>query len=109
MVVDGDVTIRGEVTGNVVTVAGKAILGRRAQIGGDLTYVDKEPQVTRGATVEGDTKKYDADKLTGPLGIAAIGFWLAVGLSIFLLGLILLLLAPRAARRGRRDGEGQAG
>jgi len=95
--VDGDVTIRGEVTGNVVTVAGQAILGRRAQIGGDLTYLDKKPQITEGATVEGETKKYDADKLTGPLGIAAIGFWLAIGLSIFLLGIILLLLAPRAA------------
>lgn len=96
VVLDGDVTIRGEVTGNVVTVAGTAILGRRAQVGGDLTYIVNEPQVTRGAKVEGETTRYDADQLTGPLGIAAIGFWAAVGISIFLLGLILLLLAPRA-------------
>ena len=94
--VEGDVTIRGEVTGDVVTIAGTAILGRRAQIGGDLTYADKEPQITPGAKVDGETKRYKADKLTGPLGIAAIGFWLAVGISIFVLGLLLLLLAPRA-------------
>lgn len=97
VVIDGDVTIRGEVTGDVVTIAGTAILGRRAQVGGDLTYADKEPQVSEGAQVGGETKKYDTDKLTGPLGIAAIGFWIAIGLSIFVLGLLLLLLAPRAA------------
>jgi hypothetical protein len=96
MVADGDVTIRGEVTGDVLTIAGQAILGRRAQVGGDLTYVDKAPRVTPGAKVDGETKRYKADKLTGPLGIAAIGFWLAVGISIFVIGLLLLLLAPRA-------------
>src|SRR5688500_1392536 len=36
---DGDVTVRGRITGNVVTVAGTAILGRRARVGGDLTYI----------------------------------------------------------------------
>ena len=97
VVLDGDVTVRGKVTGNVVTVAGRAILGRRARVGGDLTYIDKKPQVTEGARVSGETKKYDADKLTGPLGIAAIGFWIAVTVSLLVLGLLLLLLAPRAA------------
>lgn len=92
----GDVTIRGRVTGDVVTIAGTAILGRKARVGGDLTYVVDEPQVSRGARVSGETKKYDVDKLTGPLGIAAIGFWLAVGISALALGLLLLLLAPRA-------------
>ncbi len=97
VVLDGDATIRGEVTGNIVTIAGTATLGRRARVGGDLTYFDKKPQVRRGARVAGDTKKYDADKLTGPLGIAAIGFWIAVSLSLLVLGLLLLALAPRAA------------
>ena len=95
--IDGDVTVRGHVSGDVVTIAGTTILGRRARVGGDLTYVDNKPQVTRGARVAGETKKYDTDKLTGPLGIAAIGFWLAVGISALVLGLLLLLLAPRAA------------
>lgn len=93
----GDVTIRGKVTGNVVTIAGTAVLGRRARVAGDLTYIDNKPKVTRGAKVGGETKKYDTDKLTGPLGVAAIGFWIAVGVSLLVLGLLLLLLAPRAA------------
>jgi cytoskeletal protein CcmA (bactofilin family) len=95
--VDGDVTVRGRVTGNVVTVAGTATLGRRARVGGDLTYIQHKPHVTRGAKVAGETKKYDTDKLTGPLGVAAIAFWIAVGVSLLVLGLLLLLLAPRAA------------
>jgi hypothetical protein len=103
---DGDVTVRGRVTGNIVTVAGTAILGRRARVGGDLTYIQHKPQVTRGARIAGDTKKYDADKLTGPLGIAAIGFWIAVSVSLLLLGLLLLLLAPRAADAVARAGKG---
>ncbi|HEV7804475.1 MAG TPA: polymer-forming cytoskeletal protein [Solirubrobacteraceae bacterium] len=93
----GDVTIRGKVTGNVVTIAGTAVLGRAARVSGDLTYVEHKPKVTSGAKVGGKTKKYDTDKLTGPLGVAAIGFWIAVGVSLLVLGLLLLLLAPRAA------------
>jgi cytoskeletal protein CcmA (bactofilin family) len=92
----GDVTIRGSVSGDVVTVAGKATLGRRARIGGDLVYFDKKPAVTRGARVSGETKKADPE-FDDTFGIAAIGFWLAVGLSMLVLGLLLLLLAPRAA------------
>jgi cytoskeletal protein CcmA (bactofilin family) len=94
--VNGDVTIRGRVTGDVATVAGTATLGRRARIGGDLTYFDHKPVIAAGAKVSGKTKKYDTGKLTGPLGVAAIGFWLAVSLSLLVLGLLLLLLAPRA-------------
>ncbi|MDX6677075.1 MAG: hypothetical protein QOE31_1127 [Solirubrobacteraceae bacterium] len=107
--IDGDVTVRGRVTGNIVTVAGTAILGRRARVGGDLTYIQHKPQVTRGARVAGETKKYNADKLTGPLGIAAIGFWLAVGISVLVLGLLLLLLAPRAGDAVARTGKTKAG
>ncbi len=106
---DGDVTVRGRVTGNIVTVAGTAILGRRAEVGGDLTYIRHKPQVTRGARVAGETKKYKADKLTGPLGIAAIGFWLAVGISVLVLGLLLLLLAPRAGDAVARTARSKPG
>ncbi len=107
--IGGDVTIRGRITGNVVTVAGTAILGRRARVGGDLTYIQNKPQVTRGARVSGETKRYDADKLTGPLGIAAIGFWIAVGVSLLVLGLLLLLLAPRAADAVARTASSRKG
>lgn len=107
--VNGDVTIRGRVTGDVATVAGTATLGRRARIGGDLTYFDHKPVVAPGAKVSGKTKKYDTGKLTGPLGVAAIGFWLAVTLSVLVLGLLLLLLAPRAGDAVARTGKTRLG
>ena len=95
IVADGDVAIRGRVTGDVVTLAGRATLGRRARIGGDLVYFDKKPIVAEGARVAGDRKKFDGELKGVGTGLA-IGFWIAVGLSMFVLGLLLLLLAPRA-------------
>jgi hypothetical protein len=107
--VDGDVTIRGKVTGDVATVSGTATLGRRARVGGDLTYFDHKPVVARGAKVSGKTKKYDTGKLTAPLGVAALGFWLAVSLSLLVLGLLLLLLAPRAGHAVARTAKTKLG
>jgi cytoskeletal protein CcmA (bactofilin family) len=92
--VDGDVTIRGSVEGDVVTISGRATLGRRAKIGGDLVYADKKPVQTPGSQVSGKVKKFDVGS-AGILG--AIGLLIAITISMFLLGLVLLLLAPRAA------------
>jgi cytoskeletal protein CcmA (bactofilin family) len=95
IVADGDVTIRGTVDGDVVTFAGTATLGRRAQVRGDLHYLDNKPVVTPGARVEGKTKRFSGE-LKGVGAGVAIGFWIAVSLSLLVLGLLLLLLAPRA-------------
>ncbi len=94
VVVDGDVTIRGTVEGSVFTVAGLATLGRAGRIQGDLVYADEEPIQTPGSQVAGDVDKFDIGK-AGILG--AIGAFIAITISMFLLGLLLLLLAPRAA------------
>ena len=92
--VAGDVTIRGTVEGDVATVAGLATLGRRANVGGDLVYADEEPVRTPGSRVGGEVRKFDA----GNAGlIGAIGTFIAFTISALLLGLILILLAPRAA------------
>jgi len=96
IVVDGDVTIRGNVRGDVVTISGTAMLGRRARIGGDLVYVDDKPVVSDGAKVSGETNKFDGGEIAGVGGAFALGFWLTVSLSLLVLGLLLLLLAPRA-------------
>jgi cytoskeletal protein CcmA (bactofilin family) len=91
---DGDVTIRGKVTGDVVTLAGTAILGRRAQVDGDVVYADNEPQVASGSKVGGEVKKVDA----GDVGLGVhIAVWAAVTVSTLVLGLLLLLLFPKAA------------
>jgi hypothetical protein len=96
IVFDGDATIRGTVKGDVVTFNGTATLGRRARVGGDLLYVDKKPVVAPGAKLDGKTKRFDGKFKSTGVGIA-IGFWVAVTLSLLVLGLLLLLLAPRAA------------
>jgi cytoskeletal protein CcmA (bactofilin family) len=94
---DGDVTIRGKVGGDVVTVGGLATLGRAARISGDLQYFDKKPVVAKGARIAGDVKKFDGGSFSGTLTTAVIVFCLAVLVSMLLLGLLLVLLAPRAA------------
>lgn len=73
-----------------------AMLGRRARIGGDLVYFDDKPVVSDGAKVSGETNKFDGGEIAGVGGAFALGFWLAVSLSLLVLGLLLLLLAPRA-------------
>jgi hypothetical protein len=102
VVVDGDVTIRGSVAGDVVAVSGLATLGRRARLAGDLVYGDDRPVQAPGSRVAGDVKKF---KIGDASAIAAIGLWLGFTISLLLLGVVLLLLAPRAgeaiARAGR--------
>ncbi|MGI9098311.1 MAG: hypothetical protein ACR2H2_07430 [Solirubrobacteraceae bacterium] len=94
VVADGDATIRGRVTGNVVTLAGRAILARGARVEGDVVYADKDPRVASGARVGGDVKKLEA----GDIGTAVrIGVWIAVTVSMLVLGILLLLLFPKAA------------
>jgi cytoskeletal protein CcmA (bactofilin family) len=93
----GDVTIRGKVGGDVVTIAGVATLGRAARVSGDLKYADKKPVVAKGAKVSGKVKKYDGGSFSGTLATAAIVLWIAFAVSMLLLGILLLLIAPRAA------------
>jgi hypothetical protein len=91
------VTVRGKVGGDVVTGGGQAILGRRARISGDLIYFDKKPVVAPGAQVAGETKKVDGSELGDFLAKVAIGIWIAFSVSLVLFGLLLMLLAPKAA------------
>jgi hypothetical protein len=97
IVLDGDVTVRGKIGGDLVAGSGLATLGRNARISGDLTYFDKTPVVAPGAKVSGKTEKAGGKKLSDALGIFAFGVWIAVTVSLMILGLLLLLLAPRAA------------
>lgn len=94
----GDVVLAGRVDGNLVTIAGRATLLPRASVGGDLVYGDEAPRISARATVEGDVEKEGwSDSLGLFPFIGAIVFWLAVGVSAAILGILLLLLAPRAA------------
>lgn len=91
--VEGDVTIRGTVEGDVLTLAGLATLGRRGRVAGDIVYADDKPVQTPGSQVGGKVEKL---ALGDASVVAAIGFWIALTVSLLLLGLVLLLIAPRA-------------
>jgi hypothetical protein len=106
--VSGPVRIFGRVDGDVAAVSDRAFLAPTAQVGGDLLYGDEAPTVAPGARVGGSIEdKNWADTLSSPAwGFAGwFGWWLAVTVSTAVVGVLLLLLAPRmlaAAERGAR-------
>ena len=106
--VSGPVRITGRVDGDVAAVSDRAFLAPTARVGGDLLYGDERPVVAQGARVDGSIKdKNWADTLSSPgWGLAgSLAWWLAVTVSTFVVGALLLLLAPRmlaAAERSAR-------
>ena len=91
-------TVRGTVGGDVVTVGGLATLGRRADVSGDLVYFDKKPIVAPGARRSpARRRRSTAASCRTSSAALAIGVWIAFSVSLALFGIILLLLAPRAA------------
>src|SRR6476646_2535458 len=103
--VDGDVvlasgaaTVSGRIDGDLVTFGGQARLLPRAYVSGDVRYGDERPIVSGDAIVRGDVTKEDwGDSVDFLPFLGAFVFWLAVGISMAILGVLLLLIAPRAA------------
>jgi Polymer-forming cytoskeletal len=109
--VSGPVRVSGTVEGDLVAVSDRARLAPGARVEGDLIYGDDRPVVASGATVEGDVQKFDADELSSPLGgfIGALALWIAFSVSTLLVGLLLLVLAPRALDAARAAARARAG
>ncbi|MBW3653342.1 MAG: polymer-forming cytoskeletal protein [Actinobacteria bacterium] len=105
IVVSGDITIRGTVEGDVVAVSGLATLGRAGRVAGDIIYADDRPVLTPGARVEGEITRFAVGDASI---IGAIGAWIAFTLSLLVLGIVLLLLAPRAGAALRETGGAKA-
>ncbi|HXQ89285.1 MAG TPA: hypothetical protein VN733_06555 [Solirubrobacterales bacterium] len=94
----GDATVGGRVDGDLVTFGGQARLLPRAYVGGDVSYGDERPIVADSAIVRGDVSKEDWGDSTDFLPfIGAFVFWVAMSVSMAILGVLLLLIAPRAA------------
>jgi hypothetical protein len=94
---NGDVTVRGSVNDDVIAVNGRVIVEGGARVGGDVTSRETA-RISPGATVGGDVKSVSRRFALGQVGVvAAILLWLAVVLSTLVFGLLLLLIAPRAA------------
>lgn len=112
---DGAVTVNGDVLGDVVAFHGPVTIDGAAEVGGNLIVLDGTLTVMPGATVSGDivadqpvisgeatvagtVRTVDDIAWTFGAGTLAFGFaiWLAIAVSVLLLGLIVLGLAPRA-------------
>lgn len=98
VLVAGDALVSGNIDGNLVTVAGRAELLPTARVTSDLIYGDERPAIAPAAFVGGDVENEDWDDSLDLLPfIGAFAFWLAMSVSALVLGILLLLLAPRAA------------
>jgi cytoskeletal protein CcmA (bactofilin family) len=94
---NGDVIVRGSVKDDVHAFNGRVIVDGGARVGGDVTSREKA-RISPAATVGGDVKSVNRRFSLGWAGaVAAIVLWLAIVLSTLVLGLLLLLIAPRAA------------
>ena len=99
VVLDGPVTIRGQVGGDVIALHGPIRLLATAQVtgnvmaGGNLIVVD-------GAQVGGEVRRDVGFTLAGPVGVlGALLISAAMAISILVVGLFLVLLAPRGLER----------
>jgi hypothetical protein len=96
VVLDGPVVVRGQVGGSIVAIDGRVTLGPDAQVNGDVTSRGAIA-VAAGAKVGGRVRQYVAFAWRKPIEVVGrFASWLAVSVSTLLLGLLLVLLAPRA-------------
>jgi hypothetical protein len=94
---NGPVTISGTVEEDVVSFNGTVTVESGARIGGDLR-TRSEPNVDEGATVEGEIGRSPGQFFKEPFPFfGRLLSWLAVTISMLILGVVLLALAPRAA------------
>lgn len=94
---NGPVDISGHVTRDVVAFNGAVTLGSTAEVDGDLITRER-PRIDPGATVRGELQRVDSVDIAA--GVSFLGrfvVWIAMTVSLLVLGLLLLLLAPRAA------------
>jgi hypothetical protein len=94
---NGPVTIGGTVAEDVISFNGLVTVRSGAQVGGDLVS-RQTPVVEEGATVEGETRANPGELFRQPLPFFGyIAAWLAVSVSVLILGLLILWVAPRGA------------
>jgi cytoskeletal protein CcmA (bactofilin family) len=99
VVLRGPVTVSGQVGGDVIALHGPIHLLRTAQIGGDVRAGGAVIAV-QGAQVGGHIQRDVGFTLSGPVGLlGALLLGAAMGVSILVGGLLILLVAPRGADR----------
>jgi carbonic anhydrase/acetyltransferase-like protein (isoleucine patch superfamily) len=97
VVLDGRISVTGQVSGAVVAINGPVFVGPDAQIGGDVLVRDAVT-VKEGAMIGGQVRRGTAFTLRSPIrALGRFASWLAVSISTLILGLLLILVAPRGA------------
>ena len=97
-VLSGDVLVRGRIDGDLFTAGGTSRLLRGAEVGGDVRYGDEHPRLSLDARVGGDVTKEDWPELGGLVPwVGGFLVWLAITVSLAILGVLLILIAPRTA------------
>jgi hypothetical protein len=92
---NGDIRVRGDVDDDVVAFNGRAIVEGGATVGGDVLSQDR-PAVAEGARVDGDVRRVNFSNWFRSLGwVLWLGWWLAVTVSLFVFGVLLLAFVPR--------------
>jgi len=96
---DAPVTISGRVNGDVIVFNGSVTLRGGATVTGDVISQD-DPVVESGATISGDTRRIQTSFDWEGFGwVGRLVWWLAISVSTFLVGVLLLWLAGRGSTR----------
>lgn len=94
---NGDVQVRGTAREDVIALDGRVTVSGRGTIEGDVISRHRPVTEQRGQ-VEGDWDRWDPSAWRrASTAIGWFAAWVAISFSLLLLGLILLLVVPRAA------------
>jgi hypothetical protein len=97
VVFNGDTEIAGTVGQDVVSFNGDVLIRSGAEVAGDLV-TSSSPKIEQGATVRGSQQNVATRFDLEDFGLASrIAWWIGVTVSTIILGMALLLFAPRAA------------
>jgi hypothetical protein len=99
VVLDGPITISGQVGGDVIAIHGRVRLLKTAQVAGSVRG-GQQVEAADGAQVAGEIQQGVRFTLSGPLDV--LGPLLAsisIAVSVLIVALLLLVLAPRAIDR----------
>jgi cytoskeletal protein CcmA (bactofilin family) len=98
VVLSGDALVSGTIEGDLLTADGRARLLPSAEVTGDLHYGSERPRIALDARVRGSIGKQEWPDVGGLFSwVGGFLVWLAVSVSTAVLGLLLLLISPRAA------------
>ena len=108
---NGDVSVSGTVNGDVVALSGRVTVVSGAQVDGDVVS-QETAEVAEGATVGGEVRSgglptdFDFGEY---VAVSRVAIWFATSVSSLVLGLLLLLWAPRAGEAVAATAAGRFG